>query len=101
MGRNSMKSPVKGVKMNVKQTKIEKPDVQEDSVLRESNEQSNEKTLTQAEKKYIFELIEKGYHIKDIEKKMKAIMHMSEEKIAIVLNGARRPSDIIMNMEKL
>lgn len=100
MAANTMKSPVKGVKMNVRKKKVEAPDVPEDEILKESTEKS-ENTLTKAEKEYINKLIANGYHIRDIEKKLRAIMHLSDEKIELVMKGAKRSSDIIMNLENI
>lgn len=97
-----VKSPVKGARMNIKQTKIDEPDIREDEILKQDTVTEEEKKdifLTENEKKYIINLIANGYHTKDIQKKARAIMHLSDEKIARLMKNVKRSADILVNLE--
>lgn len=97
MGRTA-KSPIKKVESNIKIEHIDTPDVEENKI---SNIEKSEQNFTEEEKRYISDLISKGYHMKDIFKKVRAYLKISDEKYQRLIKNVRKSSDIYLNMEDI
>lgn len=100
-----MASSVRTSKMQVKSDviigKSEEPEKEENIVYSGDNQTTERKGLTEDERKYIVDLIERGYHHKDIMKKSNAYLKADKSILKALFTNVRRSSDIIMNMEKL